>query len=211
MSCLFQLTWHYCFRNSSLHCPFSYKFCFLKDNLIQSFKLLAFMSLINCNLIIRDYKGLFFLLHYHRAAVKVQNPQNSVYLVLMTNTGLHPSGLSKTQQTRPLNEETKTVVPLKYLLKLPPFSNQTPSSCCLFTFKTIRLSALTLLVLCMSRNTRCRSHPLSHLHQEGTGRRAAASVLRECSGRWHAHTQSGCCTSSSRHILLTYLLCLHFT
>lgn len=52
----------------------------------ESFQLLAFISLINCNLIITDYKGLFFLLHYHRAAVKVQNPQNHVYLVLMTNT-----------------------------------------------------------------------------------------------------------------------------
>lgn len=103
------------------------------------------------------------------------------------------------------------VVPLKYLLIPPPFSSHMPSSCCLFTFKHIWLFALTLLVVCVSRNARCRSHPLSHWHQERTGRRAAASVLRECFGRWHVHTQSGCFTSSSRHILLTYLLWLHFT
>lgn len=43
-----------------------------------------------------------------------------------------------------------------------------PSSCWLFTFKSIWLFALILLVLCMSRNTQCSSRPLSHLHQEGT-------------------------------------------
>lgn len=62
----------------------------------ESLKLLAFISLINCNPIIRVYKGLFFLLHYHGAAVKVQNPQSHVYLVLMTNTEPHLPGLSKT-------------------------------------------------------------------------------------------------------------------
>lgn len=108
-------------------------------------------------------------------------------------------------------EKTKTVVPLKYLLILPPFSKQMPNSCCLFIFKNVWLFVLTLLVLCRSRKAWCRSHLLSHSHQEGTGRRAAASALQGCSGRWHVHTKRGCFTSSQRQILLTYLLCLHFT
>lgn len=81
-----------------------------------------------------------------------------------------------------------------------------PSSCCLFTFKSIWLFALILLMLCMSRNASCRSRPLSYLHQEGTGRRAAASVLQECFGRWHVYTQSGCFTSSSRNFIDLFIM-----
>lgn len=151
--CSLQLIWHYCFIGISLNCPFSNKFCFFQGQPnTESFKLLASISLINCNPIIRDYKGLFFLLHYHRTAVKVQNPQNRMYPVLMTNTGLHPSGLSKTLQTGALHDKTQTVVPLKYLLILLPSSNQMPPSCRLFTFKSIWLFAWAVLRLCMSRN-----------------------------------------------------------
>lgn len=87
-------------------------------------------------------------------------------------------------------EKTKTVVPFKYLLILPSFSKQMPSSCCLFIFNSVWLFVLTLLVLCRSRKAWCRLHPLSHSHQEGTGGRAAASLLRGCSGRWHVHTHT---------------------
>lgn len=70
----------------------------------------------------------------------------------MTNTGLHPSGLSKTLQTGALHGKTQTVVPLKYLLILLPSSNQMPPSCHLFTFKSIWLFAWAVLGLCTSRN-----------------------------------------------------------
>lgn len=104
--CLLQLTQHYCFIKRSLHCPYSYKFCLFQGQPnTESVKWLAFISLIKCNLIIRDYKELFFSLTLSQSSRKVQNPQNRVYLVLITNTGLHPSGLSKTRWTGPLNEK----------------------------------------------------------------------------------------------------------
>lgn len=130
--------------------------------------MLALISLINCNLIIKDHKGLFFSLKLFQSSCK---STKSMEPCVPSPNDKHRASSFWPQQN-PIDrvpEKAKTVVPLKYLLILPPFSKQMPSPCCLFIFKSVWLFVLTLLALCRSRKAWCRLHPLSHSHQEGLG------------------------------------------
>lgn len=98
------------------------------------------------------------------------------------------------------------VISLTYVTALSPFPKQTPSSSA-SSFSGVFAFRFTLPVL--GRSSIAQRSP--HMDTWEGLAEEQPPVWRGCFRRWHVPTQSGFSTSSPRRILLTYLLCLHFT
>lgn len=205
--CLLQLTQHYCFIKRSLHCPYSYKFCFFQGQPnTESVKWLAFISLIKCNLIIRDYKELFFSLTLSQSSRK--STKSTEPCVLSPNHEHRAASFWPQQNPMDWAPEWKRLKRLfpsnidSYFLL-----SQTRCQASVASLLSRVFGSSLELLRCFVR-AKPPGADRTHYHvytRKGLGEELLPSVLQECFGRWHVPAQSGCSTSSSRHILLTYL------